>query len=188
MTAQSNLKSAAALGTVRFERLPTNTTTRRHPVHRWFNFIAGFSPELVEACVAISGEPLSRKLRLLDPFAGCGTAPVAARMLGISAIAYDPHPFFAIISEAKANSPRYWRDVPVIHAAIARGILQRLPSKTAPSEPAVAFLEKMFESDVLIALHSARRVLEDEGLDKNPLAVLILLESQRGGVQDEFSR
>jgi DNA modification methylase len=176
MTARSNLKTlqATSLGNVRLERLPTNTTTRGHPVHRWFNFIAGFSPELVQGCVALSGKPLARELQLLDPFAGCGTAPVTARLLGISAVAYDPHPFFAVISEAKANSPRYWKDIPVIHAAIARGILQRLPPESAHSESAIAFLGKMFQPDVLVAINSARRALEDEGLGENPLAILIL--------------
>jgi hypothetical protein len=28
-------------------KLPTNLTTRNFEVHRWFNFIAGFSPEFV---------------------------------------------------------------------------------------------------------------------------------------------
>ena len=31
---------------------PTNLTTHRHPVDRWFNFIAGFSPEFVSSCIA----------------------------------------------------------------------------------------------------------------------------------------
>ncbi len=53
MTSHSNLRhlEAAAAPYVRLEKLPTNTTTRSHPVHRWFNFIAGFSPELVQTCM-----------------------------------------------------------------------------------------------------------------------------------------
>ncbi|TXJ07789.1 MAG: hypothetical protein E6Q29_09575 [Alicycliphilus sp.] len=52
-----DLKYAAASSAspVRVEQLPTNTTTKGHPVHRWFNFIAGFSPELVQASVAATG-------------------------------------------------------------------------------------------------------------------------------------
>jgi len=174
--ARSNLRAleAASTTSVRLERLPTNTTTRAHPVHRWFNFIAGFSPELVQTCVEMIAAPSSEAGRLLDPFAGCGTAPVAARLLGLSAVGYEPHPFFAAISEAKANSPRYWRDLPLIHAAIARGILRRDPPDDSISASASAFLGKMFFEEDLIALHSARRELEDQGLARNPMAMLIL--------------
>ncbi len=176
MTPQSNLLrlEAASRASLRLERLPTNTTTHAHPVHRWFNFIAGFSPEFVRACVAMTPHAANHGFTLLDPFSGCGTAPVAARLLGVSAVAYDPHPFFAIISEAKANSPDYWNDVTNIKAAITRGLSQKVEPEAGLSEAAIAFLSKMFRSDDLIALNSARRELENQGLAGNPLAVLIL--------------
>lgn len=169
-----NLMRWAATSTspIRVEKLPTNITTRNHAVHRWFNFIAGFSPEFVQAAATTGREPTS-DFRLLDPFSGCGTAPVAARMLGIQGVAYEPHPFFAAISEAKANSPRYWQSLPAIHAAITRGLLRRkVPSEISAS--ASAFLTKMFREEDLLALLSARRELEEAGFRHNPLAVLIL--------------
>ena len=143
-------------------------------MHRWFNFIAGFSPELVQASVRIGGRVPSNEIWLLDPFSGCGTAPLAARLLGVSAVAYEPHPFFAAISEAKANSPCYWGDLPSIHAALARGISSRNAHSLAVSASASAFLGKMFWKDDLIALYSARRELNESGFGAHPLAVLIL--------------
>jgi DNA modification methylase len=169
-----DLRNASSTSFVRLERLPTNTTTSGHPVHRWFNFIAGFSPELVRACVSMGTATAVRDLCLLDPFSGCGTAPLAARLLGASAVAYEPHPFFAAISEAKANSPLYWPEVSRIHAALARGILRRDPHGLVISESASAFLGKMFRPDDLLALYSARRELNETGLGDNPLAMLIL--------------
>ena len=73
------------------ERLPTNTTTANHPIHRWFSFIAGFSPEFVENVCrdSLSGR---RPALLLDPFAGCGTAPLEAVTQGIDAVGYEAHP------------------------------------------------------------------------------------------------
>lgn len=176
MISQSNLRDLknASTSSVRLERLPTNTTTSGHPVHRWFNFIAGFSPELVRACVGMGNTAGVANICLLDPFSGCGTAPLAARLLGVSAVAYEPHPFFAAISEAKANSPLYWPDVPRIHAALARGILRREPHGLVISESAAAFLGKMFRQEDLVALYSARRELNESGLGEHPLAVLIL--------------
>jgi DNA modification methylase len=174
--AHSNLRNLVTASTqmVAVKRLPTNTTTHGHAVHRWFNFIAGFSPELVQACVAARGVCATDDVRLLDPFSGCGTAPLAARLLGASAVAYEAHPFFAAISEAKANSARYWDSLPAIHAAIGRGLLRRDVTGVAISDSAAAFLGKMFDGENLVALHSARRELTEAGLAANPLALLIL--------------
>ena len=176
MTARSNLKllEASISRAVRLERLPTNTTTSSHSVHRWFNFIAGFSPELVQAFVGMRGGIPSNEMMLLDPFSGCGTAPLAARLLGISAVAYEPHPFFARISEAKANSPNYWGDLPSIRATLVQGIARRDAPSFSVSASVSAFLGKMFRKDDLLALYSARQELNEGGFGSHPLAVLIL--------------
>jgi len=153
--------------------LPTNGTTRSHPVHRWFNFIAGFSPEFVQGCFEMRG-PGREQPVLLDPFSGCGTAPVAAKQLGMVSHAYEPHPFFSIISEAKANSHIYWKELPAIKAAIEQGILKRETKDLVLSDSARIFLGKMFNDDDLEALQSARIKLNHSGLGNNPLAILIL--------------
>ncbi len=116
----------------------------------------------------------SNEMRLLDPFSGCGTAPLAARLLGVSAVAYEPHPFFAAISEAKANSPSYWGDLPSIQTVLAQGISRRDAHGLTVSASASAFLGKMFREDELFALYSARRELNKNGFGTHPLAVLIL--------------
>src|SRR5438045_9498011 len=85
-------------------RLPTNTTTHQHPVHRWFNFIAGFSPEFVhKCCEAVTSQ--EHLLIFLDPFAGCATGPLVACQRGMRAIGYEPHPFFFRIATAKLAGP-----------------------------------------------------------------------------------
>ena len=38
---------------------------------------------------------------MLDPFAGAGTTLVEAQMCGLSAVGYEPHPFFAEMARAK---------------------------------------------------------------------------------------
>ncbi len=43
-------------------KLPTNLTTKKHPVHRWMNFIAGFSPEFVSSCIQGSNTHKNFKL------------------------------------------------------------------------------------------------------------------------------
>lgn len=172
---RSNLKTLieSPENGITIERLPTNTTTKNHAVHRWFNFIAGFSPEFVNACIATTGVPPSQ-LKLLDPFSGCGTAPLAARFVGASAIGYDPHPFFAVISEAKVNSSLYWKTLPAIRLAIERGISRPTLSPLSLSDAAQTFLNKMFKPEDLAALHAAKNELTISGLSENPLAILIL--------------
>src|SRR5688572_24378795 len=102
------------------DRLPTNTTTRQHPIHRWFNFIAGFSPEFVHECcdrAAIGTDAI-----LLDPFAGCATAPVVACERGFRAIGYDPHPVFSRIARAKLPSPAWRTTLHDIARELKRGL------------------------------------------------------------------
>src|SRR5438128_2492010 len=97
--ASARVMFSASAGALSKERLPTNTTTERHAVHRWFNFIAGFSPEFVHQCC----DSLQRRMPclLLDPFVGCGTAPVVAKQRGMESLSFDPHPIFARIAKAK---------------------------------------------------------------------------------------
>ncbi|WP_081285347.1 DNA methyltransferase [Tritonibacter mobilis] len=165
---------AADKSGVAFERLPTNTTTRKHGIHRWYNFIAGFSPEFVEACISMTPTGPNASKTVLDPFSGCGTTPVTARLLGCNAIGYEPHPFFATISEAKANSQKYWDDLTPIKEAIFRGIVNNHIRAAVLSESASIFLNKLFQEDDLECLLRARSELERCGFGHHPLAILVL--------------
>lgn len=86
----------------------------------------------------------------------------------------DPHPFFSVISEAKANSARYWPSLPQIESAIREGVAKPIRADRDLPEAASTFLAKMFRDDDLNALVGSRRALEDVGLADNPLAILIL--------------
>jgi DNA modification methylase len=176
MTAHARLVSAHSRNVSRrinAERLPTNTTSSAHPIHRWFNFIAGFSPEFVRACISMC-DAKDGQLHVLDPFVGCGTASITARLLGHASTGYDPHPFFSAISEAKANSARYWPSLPQIESTIREGIANPISADHDLPEAAAAFLTKMFRFDDLNALIGARRALAKKGLIDNPLAMLFL--------------
>lgn len=149
------------------ERLPTNTTTDRHPVHRWFNFIAGFSPEFVHQCC--DSVQTSKPHLLLDPFAGCGTAAVVAKQRGMDSVSFDPHPVFSRITKAKlaTTSPD---DVERIEKAIVSGLEVRRGDKVTLSVEANQFLSKLFTPTVLESLLSARAAM----LGESDLAFLML--------------
>ena len=61
--------------------IPTNLTSRRHPIHRWYSITSGFSPEFVRESIQADG--LGPSATVVDPFAGLGTALVEASLAGL---------------------------------------------------------------------------------------------------------
>ncbi|MGE0408351.1 MAG: DNA modification methylase [Amphiplicatus sp.] len=74
------------------------TDNMKLPVHRWFRYSAGFSAEWAANEIRASGAQ-----RVLDPFAGSGTALLAASECGVCSVGYEAHPFIARVAAAKAN-------------------------------------------------------------------------------------
>ena len=103
---------------VSLERLPTNTTTDRHPYHRWYNFIAGYSPEFVKLCLECCGDDTL----VLDPFAGMGTTQLVASQMGMKSVGFDPHPIFHRLASAKLDNGRTIEDVREIRDILISGI------------------------------------------------------------------
>ncbi|MHC5718365.1 MAG: hypothetical protein ACYTX0_41370, partial [Nostoc sp.] len=156
---------------IKKENLPTNITTSQHPFHRWFNFIAGFSPEFVHACCAeIDGEV---DAILLDPFAGCATAPLVASQRGLRAIGFDAHPVFARIGRAKLASHLFLQELDWIEKAIKEGLENPKPLSLLASAPLI-FLSKLLPEDSLKMLIGARESLKKNNLFESDLAFLVL--------------
>jgi hypothetical protein len=153
---------------LRPERLPTNSSTHQHAVHRWFSFIAGFSPEFVALCC----EGMEPGV-LVDPFAGCGTALVVARERGWRSIGFEPHPFFSRIARAKVSPPPSAARLAVLERALLEGV--SAPRDGEVLEPgARRFLEKLFDAVTLARLLGARESLREQGLAGDDLAFLSL--------------
>jgi hypothetical protein len=153
------------------ERLPTNTTTYQHPIHRWFNFIAGFSPEFVDDCcekVRGNGEAC-----FLDPFAGCATSLLVARQRRMRAIGFEPHPFFFRIARAKLPSADAIHQLDEIERVLEKGFLTPCPASRLPETPAM-FLRKLIPENSLESLLGAKEALDAAELADNDLAFLIL--------------
>jgi len=138
-------------------RSGTFTDNMKLPVHRWFRYSAGFSAQWVESVI----EERRRNGRcnlLLDPFAGSGTALLAAQKQGVRSIGIEPHPFVQEIAETKLN----WdvevpelksRSNAVIEAAFA--LADGLELSGLPP-----LLEKCFHAQTLTRLLAIRRALE----------------------------
>ncbi|MCD6592586.1 hypothetical protein J7L00_00660 [Candidatus Bathyarchaeota archaeon] len=72
------------------------------PIHRWYRYPCGFSYTLVEECFKHFN--VKRGDLVLDPFVGCGTTSVCAKLAGIDSIGVEAHPYVAWIAEVKT----YW--------------------------------------------------------------------------------
>jgi len=72
------------------------------PRHRWYLIKEGFSPKLVNA--ALDSLPLAERDLVLDPFAGCGTVPLAVAERGIGAIGIEVNPFLSFVTKTKVSS------------------------------------------------------------------------------------
>jgi hypothetical protein len=87
----------------------------RLPVHRWFRFTAGFSADWAKSVVSeFAGDGM-----VLDPFAGSGTALLAAEEAGARSCGVEAHPFFFRVAKAKLA----WRSDPDRYLEFARTVL-----------------------------------------------------------------
>jgi len=70
-------------------------------VHRWFPYLEGFSSTFVKNMIKNLG--IKKGDVILDPFAGCGTTIVTAKMLGIDSVGIEINPTMYFILKTKIN-------------------------------------------------------------------------------------
>jgi len=157
--------------------VPTNITSNRHPIHRWSNFIAGFSPEFVNWCIQenrINGQ----EGRLLDPFAGLSTSLVQANSEGIRSVGFEPHPFFFDLSSTKINPPsRFELDAIEEMIGAISPFQGNLSEIWGPN--ALKFLSKLVPNDDLCLLANAV-ILEDQVPVSNRLLYRLVISRVLG--------
>jgi hypothetical protein len=75
------------------------------PIHRWVPWIAGFSAQFVDDCLA-KYLPHNGKTDywVLDPFAGVGTTLVQAYSRGFNVVGFEINPYAALASKVKLGA------------------------------------------------------------------------------------
>ena len=73
-------------------------------IHRWANWIAGFSGEFARSAITQYLPFPSRNSVVMDPFAGVGTTLVEANRLGLDSIGFEINPFAHLVSAVKLRS------------------------------------------------------------------------------------
>jgi len=74
----------------------------RAPIHRWFQYPAGYSYKFIEE--KIKEYKLNNTQWILDPFVGSGTTSIVAKEMGVNSIGIEAHPFVYEIACSKI----YW--------------------------------------------------------------------------------
>ncbi|SDW06205.1 hypothetical protein SAMN05421781_0309 [Marinococcus luteus] len=152
--------------------LPTNQTTKNSPVHRWFNFVAGFSPEFVEMCITDSN--LSKNSTLLDPFGGCGTSLVESNFHGINSVGFEAHLFLAKISDAKISIEIKLEVINEIYNEMKEIDDSKYVLDNDYSNSAKIYLLKLIPEYSLNKLALARKLVDSYTGNKHKIAHLVL--------------
>ncbi len=86
-------------------RDPAFTNNRTRPLHRWVPWVAGFSAEFVDDCLAkYLRENRRKEIWILDPFAGVGTTLIQGFLHGCNVIGFEINPYAALASRLKLKA------------------------------------------------------------------------------------
>ncbi|MDA9165929.1 site-specific DNA-methyltransferase [Candidatus Poseidoniaceae archaeon] len=84
--------------------------SRKAPIHRWFQYPAGYSFKLVEEKIRSHGiKPNDGPI--FDPFLGTGTTALAAQSMGHEVIGIEAHDFVHKVAKTKLEWPKYETEV-----------------------------------------------------------------------------
>lgn len=72
-------------------------------IHRWAPYVQGFSASFVQSQLDLYRQEYKQPI-ILDPFAGCGTVLVQAKLNGITSYGLELNPLLQFIADTKVNS------------------------------------------------------------------------------------
>ena len=147
----------------------------RLPVHRWFRYSAGFSAEWAEDVITRKANrgPVS----VLDPFAGCGTALIAAEQCGVESWGIDSHPFVARLAKAKLA----YRSSPEEYLERAAHILSDASNMSPSLDSYAPLIRRCYSDEALEELDCLRQAVEcaEEATESQKLVWLTLVSILR---------
>src|SRR5690348_9795330 len=85
-------------------RDPSFAKNKTLPLHRWVPWIAGFSADFVQDCMAKYLSTHNAESCVLDPFAGVGTTLVESYLAGLNVIGFEINPYAALATKIKLSS------------------------------------------------------------------------------------
>jgi hypothetical protein len=149
---------------------PIQTTFRggqSEPLHDWYPYLEGYSPQFVEQVLQ---EFAPQATRVLDPFAGTGTTPLTAAKLGRRAFYCELNPLLQYLIEVKTSALTADDVTRQRWSAHLRAIADRLQislTDAAPDEqlketyPATFGDSKFFDDDIFNEILRARTFIDE---------------------------
>ncbi len=120
------------------------TTNLNECVHRWAPYVQGFSASFVQSVFERYSEVFTSP-RVLDPFAGCGTVLVQAKIDGYDSFGVELNPLLKYIADVKLNS---W----MVRPSQLLKMYHSLRADALAREPRFLKSERQFNSGVLTNL------------------------------------
>lgn len=154
---------------VKPELLPTSVTADKYPIHKWFNFVAGYSPEYVDMVIsAYESKTGNKPLGIMDPFAGCATTNVVANNWGIFSYGVERNPFFYKIGYTKTHAKETLPFVNEIADEFRTLLEKKIDNSELNilSEDAKKYLLKMYGETEMSQLLVLRKTVEQYESDK----------------------
>ena len=146
--------------------LITFSEDRAAPFQRWFPLLEGYSLSFVELLLAERAEGASR---VLDPFAGVGTTPLAVALRGSSAFYAEVNPVLQKVAAAKFKALALSPEQRATVVSELRSLAHRLPAIIAAARAdsqlrdayRLTFRDsEFFDDHTLEAVLSVRRVID----------------------------
>lgn len=147
---------------ISIEKMPTAVTADKHPIHNWFNFVAGYAPEYVEKVIDDFEKENGYKARAIyDPFAGCGTTGVVANNYRIRNIGVERNPFFFRVGYTKVHASETIVFLDEIYDEFLAEVRNGNAIEVDVLEKsAKEYLTKLFDTEVLMQLLQLRELVK----------------------------
>lgn len=144
-------KDELSTSSLKLTREGTFIDNMKLPIHRWFRYSAGFSAEWVVKTINNWG--LNKHSYLLDPFAGSGTALIAAEYVGINSVGFETHPFIFRIASSKLLWCESHNELHNISSEILKTAQRNMCS---PKSISVPLLAKCYSKENLAKLEALK--------------------------------
>lgn len=161
---------------------PIHVTFRggqKNPLHNWYSFLEGYSPEFVEH---ILNNFAPQATTIYDPFAGTGVTSIVAAKRGLSALYSEVNPLLQFLVKTKIDAsllPIRQRNKILINLKTLASDLEKLirdskPDNELASTYSVSFGKSKFFDDSTFDLVLRVRTLVDEVSYTNQLSADLL--------------
>jgi len=172
-------KSPLSVQTFKVNQSPTFFDSKRSPIHRWYGIVPGFSHASVIQAF-LENEVGNDDGVVLDPFAGCGTTNIAAKLFGVKSIGIEAHPLLAMIARVKTT----W-DFKGYDLLRESNVLMEQISRASPQQGTLwnppKFVTKLYDDETLGKLLAIRELIKSKVEDSKlrDLYTLVLLRILR---------